>query len=176
MTFRAAFAEIDITPTVLLPLAGMPNAPVAQGTQWPLYGRVAVFDDGDRRIAIVIADLLALDRQVVSALREGARAAGIDRECVLVSCTHTHRGPFTKPGMDVDRDDTYLKFACARISKAIVSCSERLVPAELVTGCVAAPGWAFNRRPVYRGGEVGTHGPEWVEEFERREGPADDEL
>ena len=43
-------------------------------------------------------------------------------------------------------------------------------------GKVLAPGWAFNRRPIYAGGQVGTHGPTWGNGFMGMEGTADEEL
>ena len=51
-----------------------------------------------------------------------------------------------------------------------------LQTAQFAIGRVQAPGWAFNRRPIYAGGEVGTHGPARGDGFERMEGTADEEL
>ena len=110
MSLRAAFGAVDITAPPGLPLAGTPYPPLAAGVEWPLYARVGVFDEsGKHRAAIVALDLLALDGVDVAAIRADAAAAGVDPACVLVSCTHTHRAPFTKPGLKFrDRDDGFL--------------------------------------------------------------------
>ncbi len=44
-------------------------------------------------------------------------------------------------------------------------------PARLRVGLADAPGWTFNRRQIYEtdmGQQVGTQGPEWVENSMRR--------
>jgi len=51
-----------------------------------------------------------------------------------------------------------------------------LRPAELVVGRTAAPGWAFNRRPIYADDQVATHGPTWGEGFVRLEDAPDEEV
>jgi len=174
---RAGFAEVDITPAPGLRLGGMPDAPVATGVRWPLRGRVALFDDGSRRIAVLALDLIVLEQPTVAEWRAAlAAAGGLEPADVLLSCTHTHRGPHSATLIDFDRDDDYLDWALVRLTAATEQAAGALRPAELRVGSAQAPGWAFNRRPMYRGGEVGTAGPEWVEEFERPEGLVDHEL
>lgn len=176
-TLRAAFAEVDVTPAPGLPLCGMPYVQVATGVHWPLHGRIALLDDGERRVAIAVLDASALKPSTAAAWRAAlAAAGGLAADDVLLSCTHTHRAPCTIPDVEAARDDDYLDFALERLVGATAAAAVRLKPAQLRVGSVAAPGWSFNRRPIYRGGEVATHGPEWIEEFERLEGSADDEL
>ena len=174
---RAAFAEVDITPAPGLRLAGMPSAPVATGVHAPLHGRVALLDDGAARVAIVVVDVMVLESPTVAAWRAAlATAGGLEPADVIVSCTHTHRAPHAAARLDLDRDDDYLDFALERLAGAMREAAAALRPAELRVGGAQAPGWSFSRRPLYRDGTVGSAGPEWVEEFERPEGPVDHEL
>lgn len=173
---RAGFAELDITPLPGLRMA-MPDVPVATGVDCPLHARVTLLDDGDRRVAIACFDLMWLDASTSAAWRAELAAAGdLAPEDVLISCTHTHRAPHTTIYQDVDPSFEYLDGVRARLAGLMADAVAALRPAELRAGTVPAPGWAFNRRVMYRGGEVGTHGPHWVDGFEGVEGPQDDEL
>ena len=173
----AAFAEVDITPGPGLRMAGMPDGATATGVRWPLHARVLLLDDGDRRAAIASLDLLWLDSRTSFAWRAALAAAGdVEPGSVMVACTHTHRAPHTTMNLDVDPDWAYLDFVRDRLVGAIRRAVTELRAVELRVACTSAPGWTFNRRSVYRGEQVGTHGPHWVEDFVRVEGPTDDEL
>jgi hypothetical protein len=173
VTLHAAFAQADITPPPGLRLAGMPDAPVATGTHLPLRGRVALFDDGARRVALVSVDVSGLEATTVAGWREQlASAGGLEPGDIMICCTHTHRAPHAKPAGEVDRDEGFLDFALERLCDALAAATLR--PARLRVGRQMAPGWAFNRRPLYRDGRVATQGPAWVPEFERFEGEVDE--
>jgi hypothetical protein len=160
-------------------MVGMPGSPRGEGVQWPLRSRVFLVDDGERRIAVVSLDLIALVSVHVAELRERLAVPGeLDTENILVACSHTHRAPFTETGWGAAEETTrsYLDLVFARTTQAMVEAVARLQPAELSAGKVLAPGWAFNRRPIYAGGQVGTHGPAWGDGFAGMEGTADEEL
>lgn len=173
---RAGFVELDITPEPGLRMA-MPDAPAGTGVHSPLYVRISLFDDGARRVAIVCVDLMMLEPSTNAEWRaELAAAGGLEPQDVLISCTHTHRAPHTTIYRDIEPYFDYLDSVRERLAPLMTDAVAALRPVELRVGSVRAPGWAFNRRPMYRGGEVGTHGPHWVEDFEGLEGPEDDEL
>src|SRR5215204_6001641 len=71
---------------------------------------------------------------------------------------------------------SYLDLVFARTAEAMAEAVASLQPAQLSVGTTTAPGWAFNRRPIYAGGQVGTHGPAWGNGFMGMEGTADEEL
>src|SRR5918998_3583629 len=176
---RFGCGQVDITPAPGLPMVGMPGSPRGEGVQWPLRSRVFLVDDEERRIAVVCLDLIALVSQHVAELRQRLAALGeIDPENILVACSHTHRAPFTETGWGAAEETTrsYLDLVFTRTTQAMVEAVARLQPAELSVGKVLAPGWAFNRRPIYAGGQVGTHGPAWGNGFMGMEGTADEEL
>ncbi len=177
---RIGFAEVDITPAPGLPMAGMVHPPRAEGVQWPLMGRVAIFDDGVRRAAIVMLDLLFLLPATVAELRQTLTAGtGVAAADCMIACNHTHRAPYPTALMDEDADFAYLDLVRERLVGAFAVAWAARAPARLKVGAIQAPGWTFNRRALYRtdmGEQVGTQGPEWIETFLRREGPEDNEL
>jgi neutral ceramidase len=177
---RVGLSEVNITPAPGLPRAGMPDPQSGQGTDWPLMGRVFVFDDGARRAAVVTLDLLFLQAVTVAELRAALLpGTGLAAENVLIACSHTHWGPHTAALMDEDADFAYLDFVRARLVEAAAQAVRSLQPARLKAARIQAGGWAFNRRPIFRtslGDQVGTQGPQWVEDFVRMEGPEDPEL
>jgi len=120
---------------------------------------------------------------VPSTVAEIRAAATIGTELtptdVMITCSHTHRAPFVTPGMDYDADFEYLDWLRDRLVIGLRDAWAARQPARLRVGRADAPGWTFNRRQIYRtdlGEQVGTQGPEWVDNFVRREGPEDNEL
>jgi hypothetical protein len=176
---RAGCGLVDITPEPGLPMVGMPGSPRGEGVKWPLRSRVFLVDDGERRIAVVCLDVIALVAEHVAELRQRlAVPGGLDLDSVLIACSHTHRAPFTETGWGASEEttDSYRDLVFARTTQAMVEAVARLQPAELSVGRVMAPGWAFNRRPIYAGGQVGTHGPARGNGFMGMEGTADEEI
>ena len=161
-------------------MEGMPSPPLGAGVKYPLTARTAVFDDGITQAAVVTLDLLFLMPSVVSELRQaistGTRLRPTD---IMIACTHTHRAPYVTAFMDDDTIFEYLDFVRERLVGGMAAAQSARRPATLRVGSADAPGWTFNRRQIYRsalGEQVGTQGPEWVEDFVRREGPEDNEL
>jgi neutral ceramidase len=177
---KVGLSEIDITPAPGLPRAGMPYPQKGQGTAWPLMGRVFIFDDGACQAAIITLDLLLLSPQTVAELRQAITpGTNLPPENVMITCTHTHWGPHTVAIMDEDADYDYLDLLRIRLVEATAKAWSTRQPARLRVAKTEAPGWAFNRRPIYQtshGEQVGTQGPHWIPEFLRMEGPDDPEL
>jgi neutral ceramidase len=176
---RVGCGWADITPEPGLPMVGMPSSPPGQGVQWPLRSRVLLVDDGERQIAVVSLDLIALAAGHVAELRQRLAVPGkLDPEHILVACSYTHRAPFTETGWGAAEEPTraYLDLIFARTTQAMTEAVAHLEPAELSVSRALAPGWAFNRRPIYAGGQVGTHGPAWGNGFVGMESTPDEEL
>ena len=94
---RAGAAQVEITPPAGTSMTGyiLRDGP-SLGVHDPLYARALVFDDGTDQAAIVVCDVLALDRHFVASARASiAEAAGIPVQSILVASTHTHSGPAT---------------------------------------------------------------------------------
>jgi neutral ceramidase len=177
---RVGIGEVDITPELGLPMVGMPGSPRGEGVRWPLHGRVFLADDSERRAAIVSLDLIALNPPDVARLRALlGTAGGIDPGHILIACSHTHRAPFpfsSSGGAGEGEGHAYFEEVSTRLAAAMTDAIANLQLAELSVGKTLAPGWAFNRRPIFTSGQVGTHGWAWADDFERMEGTPDEEV
>jgi neutral ceramidase len=175
---RIGNAAVDITPATPGPLAGMHEAQRAEGVHEPLAVRAFVVDDGVQVAAIVAVDVLWVHGDTVTRVRERmADAAGLHRPCaVMVACTHTHSAPHTTFFAGVPADRAFVARLEDAIVQAVLEALADRRPAALRAATVATEACTFNRRPIYRNGQVGTHGPAWVEDFVRFEGPADEDL
>lgn len=115
-----------------------------------LHARCLVLDDGKSRLALVVCDLLGIHRLVSDEARKLiGETAGIPRENVLISATHTHSAA---SAMGDDRFkfdqqlDDYPRFVARRIADGVRSAVNNLRPAELAFVKVDAPEHLFNRR------------------------------
>jgi len=146
---RVGFAEVEITPPVGVELAGyVARLGPSVGVHDPLYARALVMDDGERRAAILVCDLLGMDRSTVAQVRrEVGEAIGAAPEAVMVACTHTHAGPATfflhKCG---EVDPTYVELLPTRLRRAAVAAAGALHPVRVAVGEGTLPAGAHNRR------------------------------
>jgi hypothetical protein len=56
---RVGRGRVDITPTLGLPMVGMPGTPRGEGVQWQLRSRVFLVDDEERRLAPEAGDRMS---------------------------------------------------------------------------------------------------------------------
>jgi neutral ceramidase len=97
---------------------------IADGVALRLFAHALVLDDGERRLALVIADLGS--PSVYGSVLQHARALGFDESTLLVAATHTHAAP-DSPG----------DWIAQQIGDAIEEALDRRVP--------AAAGWGLAR-------------------------------
>lgn len=134
MNVRLGVGSADITPRWPLPLAGFSSrqgAPVSTVAH-PIRVRIAVFEDGQRRVAIVSGELLnwstesdARFRAVVAA----ATGAGLDD--ILFAATHTHSAPSVSHRHAVSLgvvDERYLDLLEGQLRQAAVEAVAGLRP------------------------------------------------
>lgn len=112
MSLYAGAARIEITPPPGQPMAGFPplnteisggprdtsgyfgREGVATDTHDPLYARALVLDDGQRTLALVTVDLVAVSTTFTDAIREAVHEAiEVPPEHLLIAASHTHSGP-----------------------------------------------------------------------------------
>ena len=90
-TFRAGFAERDITPDIGMEQPGGYGKAFHASIHDPCKVRAVVFAEDDRRVAIVSVDALLVQRRLVLAARERIEASlGIEGDAVLIHATHSH--------------------------------------------------------------------------------------
>lgn len=138
---RVGTHSIDITPADGLALSGFAaRTGPATGCHDALSARAVVVDD----TAIVCCDVLGLDRQTTTRIRDGC---SIDANGVVVTALHTHGAPDAMPGR-VGREvsPAFLEQVTNGCIAAIDRAAATRQPCRLETGTASAPGIARNRR------------------------------
>ena len=124
---HVGMAETDITPRVdaesRVWIAGYGQGRKATAVHDPLLARAVVFSDGQRKVAMVCADVVGVMRPTVQRIR--AKLAGFDY--VMISATHNHEGPDTiglwgptpiESGIDADYMTLFVDQCVAAIDAA----------------------------------------------------------
>lgn len=115
----AGLAVQDITPPVGVHLQGYTRGP-STGVRDRLQAKALVLDDSRQRVAIVTADLLGLDDDLVQRVRARiAQRAGIPSSAVLLACSHTHAGPAVQTLGYLPVDPDYQRIVEERLVEAV---------------------------------------------------------
>jgi hypothetical protein len=160
---RAGVAGVDITPDRSLFLEGYGNRTgPATGTRDRLEARAIVFDDGERRAALVSADLCGIQAASTKRIRALAeQATGIPAAQIAITYTHTHSGPYTTTYLNTIPDPGYLRWLEETIAELIVSAAGRLQPVTIGTG-EGSLDFTVNRRTRTPGGTISRANPHGV--------------
>jgi len=148
--FKAGAATSNITPPLGGDVIGGFVPFPATHIHDELHARCLVLDDGKTRLALVVCDLLGINRNVSDEARKLIQEkSGLPPERVLISATHTHSAcsalgenrfkinqPFTE----------YQQFVAMRIADGVQCAIHRLRPAQIAFGTAEAPEHVFNRR------------------------------
>lgn len=148
--FQVGAATSNITPPLGSPIVGGFVPFPARHIHDELHARCLVLDDGNTRLAMVVCDLLGIDRVVSLEARQLiAEQHEIPPERVLISATHTHSAA-SALGEDSRKleqtADEYQLFVARRIADGVARAINNLRPAELAYGQVDIPEHVFNRR------------------------------
>ena len=132
--FQAGAATSNITPDIGSEVIGGFVPFPSQHVHDELHARCLVLDDGKTRLALVVCDLLGIDRVVSEeARRQIAEQHGIPRERVLISATHTHSAS-SALGADSrklgQQADDYQRFVARRIADGVARAINNLRPAQ----------------------------------------------
>lgn len=183
--FRAGAAAVNINPPAGIPLAGYYSERGSQGTIDDLFAKALVFDDGARKIALVVCDLISLPRHtVVETRRLIEEATDIPGVHVMLSATHSHTGPVISresardqlDGGDSALSREYTAQLPARIARAVGEAHARLAPAAVSFAREFEHRLAFNRRFWMKDGTVGWNPGKLNGEIIRPVGPIDPEV
>lgn len=180
---KAAFVTKDYTPAPggRFGRLGI-NILTSTGVRWPLTARLALFDDGRTQAGLVVLDQGFVVAPVVAELRAAlSEKTGIPPEHFMVAATHAHNAPPLNPWLPQDEPPyAFVDVLRPLLREMAADAQARLCPVRLAAGLTEAPGWSFNRRPIYRVADgreqVGTHGPRDGAEFLRMEGPDESRL
>lgn len=137
MALKAGVCETNITPPLGVWLAGYAGrSSGCIGVHDELYARALVLDDGLSLACIVSMDLIALDFDLVEAIRDGInRKTGIPYERILLNCSHTHAGPGTRTFRTMgERDEQYCNVMARKVVSAVQQAADMVEPASLRWG------------------------------------------
>ncbi|NOX54028.1 MAG: hypothetical protein GXP27_06220 [Planctomycetes bacterium] len=155
--FRAGAAAVDITPKKGVSLDGVISKPgPARDIHDPLHARALVLDDGQTRLAIVVADLCMIDRETCDQAKAAVyKRTGLPTERVLISAVHTHAAPRVRFGRRGPIDDEYYRFFIERVADAVQKAIANLQPAKVGWGSFEKPEYVRCRRLLCKPATVG---------------------
>lgn len=137
-------------------MAGFQNGRAASGVHDDLMAVAAVFDDGEKRIGIVTADVVGLMANFVASVRT-AVPPELELDYVLVHATHNHEGPDTQglwgaADFESGVSEGYMARLKAEMVGALEDSVAALEPARLsmatIEGYDAALGTMDTRKPI----------------------------
>lgn len=173
---KAGYAETDITPDIGMEQPGGYGKAFHKTLHDPCKVRVAVFDDGQKRAALVGLDLLMIPRDLVQRARARIqKECGIEPAAVMMGASHSHSsGPtgMVQPG-EFDHaselvqklaykdsscaDPKFLKYVEDQIVAAVVKADKQRAEVETGFGSGHEDKVAFNRRLRMKNGLSYSH-------------------
>ncbi len=192
---QAGFSERDISPSIGMEEPGGYGKSFHTKFHDPCKVRVAVFDDGQRRVALVGVDALIVPRPLVEAAREEIRqACGLEPSAVLIGASHSHSsGPIgmVQPGEfdfasplvqrlayeeSSGANATYLELVRKRIVEAVVEANAARANVECGFGRGTEDKVSFNRRLRMKSGQTWSHPGQGNPDIAGYAGPIDPEV
>lgn len=155
---RAGTASADITPGLGEELGGYPHYPRHNtGVHDPLQAACLYLEDGGNEVAFITLDLLFFSKLHVREVRALAEAeSGIPGSHILISCIHTHSGPWASGRLDIEsleagakQPKKYVEKLVKTIACLIAEAKRTAFPASFTSGtamCGAESGVGGNRR------------------------------
>jgi hypothetical protein len=148
--FLAGAAITDVTPKQLPVLVngGMTSRSVDK-IKTPVSARSLAFSDGSEKIVIVVVDSCMMGRDLLDQAKEiAAEKAGIPRDHVLISATHTHTAPSSMSCLGTDADPVYSPFLVRKLVEAVLAPLAKLQPAKIGWSEIDAGDYTALRRWV----------------------------
>lgn len=184
---RIGFGEVDITPPTGLYMCGGLQPRTNVGTEDPLLVKALVATSGGKEIALVGVDLIGLPRSIVDAgIEEAVAATGMNRDGILVACSHTHSGPYTIEGLYVSgvTNEAYLATLPGAIAASITHAHAAMQPVTMHIGRSLVYHLPHHRRVINKedGKAVNTWMSDMLDDLDRcpqilgTAGPIDPEM
>lgn len=149
---RAGAAVVDATPLQfpVLVNGGMLSR-TASKVKTPINLRAIVLDDGEERLAIVVADSCMMSRELLDEAKAAAAArTKIRPDHMLISATHTHSAPASMGCLGTDADPAYVPYLREKLAEAIAAAEANLEPARVGWAVADAGAYTALRRWVRR--------------------------
>ncbi len=162
----AGASIVNITP----PLGYPHYRGESTGAHDSLYAKALVLKQGENTVALVVCDLLWVERSLSSSVRlQVSEITGIPYSNIIIAGTHTHTGPAYDPNIleltgtlrppsDEDRlltgKSPYLDSLAIRIAQSVLNAHKSMENVQLEAGIGEANGISFNRRFIMKDGKV----------------------
>lgn len=155
---KAGMARVDMTPPKGLELAGYPHYPrYNEGFHDPLMAACMYLSDSGKEVAMVTLDILFFSKKHVREVRRRVlEICGIAPENVMISCSHTHSGPWASGRLDIEGIESgaeqpmeYIEELIEKIAGIICEAKANAFKASFAAGvtvCGAESGIGGNRR------------------------------
>ncbi|MHB8581058.1 MAG: neutral/alkaline non-lysosomal ceramidase N-terminal domain-containing protein [Ignavibacteriaceae bacterium] len=97
-----------------------------------LYAKSITFDDGVNKGAIVACDLIGLDYEIISFVRnEVGKRIGVNPESIMIASSHTHSGPATIQSNGIGlKNENYINYLKEKFIGSLTKAFASLKPAE----------------------------------------------
>lgn len=136
--FNVGVGKVDITPTEEITLAGSPSPKKTSSVRTRLYVKAMVISTGEQKLAIVTLDTLKyFTDDAVEARKHVEATTHIPASNIIISASHTHRGPLWSYYKD------RLK---TPIGKAVALALNDLTPCKIGSSRGIVEGVSKNRR------------------------------
>ena len=176
MKIKFGIGRKCINPEVPISLAGYFNKRMWNQILDDLEVRAVVFDDGNRKAAIIHLDTLSINFKLYGAIRKAITDAGItgfDETNMLIAATHTHTAPQTA---GEPTSDAYNEFAGKKAAEALKDALSNFEEGEIFTTVAKNSDYQFNRRYWMKDGRVVTNPGKLNPQILRPEGDIDPEI
>jgi hypothetical protein len=146
-------ATVDITPPLGMPMRGYASRKELSNGIWdPLYAKSIVFDDGNKRVCLVVLDLISPPpKEVRERIRQKAEKE-LQISTILFLAVHTHAGPDLKPDLP-SKENPWLPTLERNIYEVINNAASSKSPVTVETGYGSAD-ISYDRRVVNPDGTV----------------------
>jgi neutral ceramidase len=108
----------------------------SEGVHDPIWAKALVISDRQEKFALVIADLVGIDAEIIETVRlQTARITDITPDRVIVGATHTHSGPAVlSHGYLGLVDPTYQANLVQNLAGAVYLANQNLEPVDFWVG------------------------------------------
>lgn len=170
-TIKLGVNEINITPQTAIRMGGYSgrNGP-STGVHDDLYASALFFSDEVTKVLIITVDIINLDAQFIDETKKMISSEiDIPAENIMISVTHTHGGPATRPieGEVSGEVNEYIKLLKEKLTLLAIGASKKVEPFRMGIG----KGFSkmnINRRAKFADGSIGLG--------RNPDGPADHEV
>ena len=146
-------ATVDITPPLGMPMRGYASRKELSNGIWdPLYVKSIVLDDGNKRVSLVVLDLIGPPpKDMCERIRQKAKEE-LQVSTILFLAVHTHAGPDLKPDLP-SKENPWLPTLERNIYEVIENAASSKSLATVETGYGSAD-ISYDRRVVNPDGTV----------------------